>query len=352
MFIGNDPRSELEIVKDYYGKTLKSNLDLQTNACTVSQSPPKYLKEILQNIHEEVKEKFYGCGSPIPYDLEGKTVLDLGSGSGRDCFVLSKLVGATGKVIGIDMTKEQIEVANKYKEYHSKLFGYSELNIKFINGFIEDLRSCQVGDSSIDIVISNCVINLSPSKEKVFSEIFRVLKPGGELFFSDIFSNRRLPREISEDSVLLGECLGGAMYTEDFRRLLNQIGCSDFRVLSKSRILVQNPELEEKIGKNEFYAMTIRAFKLDLEDRCEDYGQTAKYLGTIEHCPNVFELDDHHAFEKGKWTSVCGNTAMMLEETRYSKHFEVLGERKEHFGLFDCTDTGSANTEKTISGCC
>lgn len=326
----------LESVKEYYGRVLKSNKDLKTNACCTADSMPIHLREILKDIHEEVKEKFYGCGSPIPTALHGKTVLDLGSGSGRDCFLLSKLVGPSGKVIGIDMTDEQLQVARRHIDHHTKKFGYSKSNVEFVSGYIEDLESAGIRSESIDVVTSNCVVNLSPAKRRVFSEVFRVLKPGGELYFSDVFSSRRIPAHIASDEVMLGECLGGALYIEDFRRLLCELGCRDFRTTSKTKIHLNNHELQEKAGLIEFYSMTIRAFKLDLEDRCEDYGQIATYLGTIKESPKAFFLDDHHLFEKGRPVAVCGNTAMMLKSTRYGAHFKIDGDMSHHYGLFDC----------------
>ncbi|RMD87158.1 MAG: methyltransferase domain-containing protein, partial [Candidatus Dadabacteria bacterium] len=219
----------IESVKEYYGKVLSTKSDLQTDVCCAGESPPPHIKEALSLVHEEVKEKFYGCGSPIPLCLDGIVALDLGCGTGRDCFILSKLVGEKGKVIGVDMTEEQLEVARRYVPYHTEAFGYSEPNITFINGYIEDLKGCGLEDSTVDLVISNCVINLSPDKERVFSEIFRVLKPGGELYFSDIFALQRIPENLRRDPLLVGECIGGAMYIEDFRRLLLKVGCADFR---------------------------------------------------------------------------------------------------------------------------
>lgn len=344
----------LESVKEYYGKVLKSNQDLKTSACCAADSMPLHLREILKEVHDEVKDKFYGCGSPIPHGLEGKTVLDLGSGTGRDCFLLSKLVGPKGRVIGIDMTDEQIAVAQKYVKYHTEKFGYSEPNITFIKGYIEDLESIGIKNSSIDLVTSNCVINLSPNKERVFSEIFRVLKPGGELYFSDVFASRRIPKELAEDAVLLGECLGGAMYTEDFRRLLLKLNCQDYRLTSRSKIVLQNAEIEKKAGMIDFYSMTVRAFKLQLEDRCEDHGQVAIYQGGISNSQNAFLLDDHHLFEKGKAVPVCGNTASMLQNTRYSDYFKIIGDSKNHYGLFDCAPaaSGSSFDAAEVGSCC
>ena len=341
----------LDSVKEYYGRILQSNKDLKTSACCTAESMPLYLREILKDLHDEVKDKFYGCGSPIPTALEGKTVLDLGSGSGRDCFLLSKLVGPSGKVIGIDMTDEQLQVARKHVDYHAKKFGFSKPNVEFISGYIEDLESAGIKSESVDLVTSNCVVNLSPAKRRVFSEVFRVLKPGGELYFSDVFANRRVPAHVAQDEIMIGECLGGALYTEDFRRLLYDLGCKDYRITSKSKISLNNSELQEKAGLIDFYSITVRAFKLNLEDRCEDYGQVATYLGTLKEAPNAFMLDDHHLFEKGKPVLVCGNTAMMIKNTRYGEHFKVDGDISTHFGLFDCAPV-SAMTVATAGACC
>ncbi|MDR9366057.1 MAG: methyltransferase domain-containing protein [Balneolaceae bacterium] len=340
-------------VKEYYGKVLKKSKDLKSSACCTTESLPDWQKEILKDIEDEVVTRFYGCGSPIPLDLEGITVLDLGCGTGRDLFMVSKLVGENGHVIGIDMTEEQLEVGRRLTDKQTKRFGFEKPNVSFLNGYIEDLDSVGLEDNSVDVVISNCVINLSPDKKRVFSEIFRVLKPGGELYFSDIFTDRRVPRELQEDPVLYGECLSGAMYMEDFRRLLRETGCLDYRVLSESPISLDNPEIEKKVGMINFYSMTIRAFKLNsLEDICEDYGQVAVYKGSIPHAPHRFELDDHHIFETGKPMLVCGNTAAMLEETRFKNHFTVAGDRSVHYGAFDCGDSVGLSEEKTTSGGC
>lgn len=208
---------------------------------------------------------------------------------------------------------------------------------------------------ALHLVVSNCVTNLSPSKERVFSEIFRVLKPGGELYFSDVFANRRIPQHLKEDPVLLGECLGGALYKEDFRRLLANLGCRDFRVVSANPIALNNPEIELKIGMVSFSSITFRAFKLDLEDRCEDFGQVAYYKGTIPSHPHSFTLDDHHRFFTGKPMLVCGNTADMISKSWYSNHFQVVGEKSEHLGLFDCGPApaaGAPAADCSTGACC
>lgn len=341
----------LEDVKDYYGKVLQSTLDLQTSACCTSEAMPSYLRPVLKMVHEEVVNRFYGCGSPIPLALEGKTVLDLGSGTGRDCFLLSNLVGPSGKVIGVDMTEEQLAVARKHVDFHTAQFGYSTPNIDFIHGYIEDLEAAGIASESVDVVISNCVINLSPNKERVFREIFRVLKPGGELYFSDVFSSRRIPKELAQDPVLLGECLGGALYTEDFRRLLLNLGCADHRMTAQTPIAITNEDIKNKLGAIQFYSLTIRAFKLDLEDRCEDYGQVAVYKGGIPQAQNIFVLDDHHSFEMGKPVLVCRNTAKMLQDTRYGEYFEIRGNTETHYGLFDCGPAAPTSADSSAACC-
>lgn len=332
----NHAANSLDAVKDYYSRVLKSSADLKTTACCSSDAMPPMLRELLKDIHPEVRDRFYGCGSPFPPALEGRTVLDLGCGSGRDVYLMSRLVGERGRAIGIDMTDEQLDVARRHVDDHTEKFGYREPNVQFVKGYIEDLEGAGIASGSIDLVVSNCVTNLSPDKRSVFSEIFRVLKPGGELYFSDVFADRRIPAHLKNDPVLLGECLGGALYTEDFRRLMSDVGCRDFRVLSNTAIALQNADIEERIGFVNFRSVTFRAFKLPLEDRCEDYGQAACYLGTIPGHAHSFTLDDHHTFYTNKPMLVCGNTADMLSETAYGSHFRVIGDKSTHFGLFDC----------------
>jgi ubiquinone/menaquinone biosynthesis C-methylase UbiE len=352
----------LNQVKEYYGRTLGGKGDLVTAACCCS---PDYVspdvKEILALIADEILEKSYGCGSPLPPLLEGMSVLDIGCGTGRDVYTLSKLVGESGRVIGVDMTDEQISVARKYVDYHREKFGYEKSNVEFHQGYMEDLASLGIEDESVDIVISNCVINLSPAKDLVMREIYRVLKSGGELYFSDVFADRRVKDELMQDPILYGECLAGALYTEDFRRLMTSAGFLDFRYTEIRPIALDNEEIKKLIGNVNFTSRTVRTFKLDtLEDICEDYGQVAYYKGSIPGYPHRFDLDDHHSFETGKPMLVCGNTADMLSKTRFIEHFEVVGNRSVHYGPFDCGGPASSagtgfcvgDAEACGSGCC
>eukprot|EP01060_Flectonema_neradi_P006976 TRINITY_DN1482_c1_g1_i1.p1 TRINITY_DN1482_c1_g1~~TRINITY_DN1482_c1_g1_i1.p1 ORF type:complete len:516 (+),score=99.79 TRINITY_DN1482_c1_g1_i1:69-1616(+) len=347
-------------VQDYYGKVLSTNKDLKTTACTAFDRPHPIIIDAIKKIPDSVTEKFYGCGTPLPLGINGLTVLDLGSGSGRDAYVASQLVGENGKVIGIDMTDEQLSVAREASEAFTQSLGYKECNMEFKKGYIEYLDKASIDNESIDLVISNCVQNLSPDKPRVISEAYRVLKNGGEFHFSDVYCDRRLPEKVTSNEVLWGECIAGAMYIEDFIRESQAAGFDDPRVLAATEIIVQDPELKEICGEAKFYSITYRLFKLPgmLETKCEDYGQFAVYKGTIPGYPNSFTLDDHHKLETNKPFLVCGNTAAMLGENGVSwlsPHFEIHGDRSTHFGLFDCGPspvTAPAPSASAGGACC
>lgn len=346
-----DNSKTINEVQDYYGKTLQTSEDLQTNACCTVEVYPDHIKEALSQIHDEVHQKYYGCGLTIPHELKGMKALDLGSGAGRDCYILSKLVGEEGEVVGVDMTKEQLDVANKHIDYHTEKFGYKKPNIKFLEGQMEKLDLLDLPDNYFDIVVSNCVINLSPDKEAVLREVYRVLKPGGELYFSDVYSDRRVPMSLQKDPVLWGECLSGALYWNDFLTLSKAAGFIDPRAMESARITINSEEVEKKVGQIEFYSVTYRLFKLpSLEADCEDYGQKVIYKGTLPDTPDAFILDDHHKIEKGKEFSICGNSYRMLNETRFKKHFDFIGNFDEHLGIFEGCGGAMPFTESSVKG--
>lgn len=344
-------RSSFDDIRHYYGNILQSSGDLKTGACCTAEAMPAALRALLADVHPEVRERFYGCGSLLPPALSGCTVLDLGCGSGRDVYLLSRLVGESGRVIGVDMTPEQLDVARRHQDWHAERYGHARSNVSFVEGYIEHLDACGIADVSVDVVVSNCVLNLSPDKERVFAEIFRVLKPGGELYFSDVFADRRVPEALRADPVLRGECLAGALYVEDFRRLMARLGCADVRCISQSPVPLRDPDIEARIGMVGFRSMTLRTFRLALEDRCEDFGQVATYTGGIEGLPHAFDLDDHHRFDTGRPLRVCGNTFDMLAHSRFAAHFELQGDKRTHFGLFDCA-SGPAHAPSSGANCC
>lgn len=327
----------IEDTKEYYGKVLKKSTDLKTNACCTSVKYPKHILNILKEIHEEVLSTYYGCGLVIPDCLENCNVLDLGCGSGRDVYMVSKLVGKNGLSIGVDMTKEQLEIANKHIDYHTQKFGYDSPNVKIIEGYIEELDKLDsLIPNSLDVIISNCVVNLSNNKESVLKNAYNLLKDGGELYFSDVYSDRRIPESLRNDKVLWGECLSGALYVNDFMTLAKYCGFTDPRMVAINRITVQNKDLEKQLGNIKFYSITYRLFKLEnkLDTECEDYGQAVVYQGTIQNHENEWNLDDHHKFETGKIVSVCRNTYNMLACSRFAPHFQFFGTEDTHYGIF------------------
>lgn len=346
--------SQYDVVKEYYGTVLQKSSDLKTDACCTSENLPTYIRRVLPLINEEIKNTYYGCGSPIPLCVEDLTILDLGCGTGRDCYAMSKLVGQNGFVYGIDMTENQTTVAKKYIDKQTVAFDYRKPNVKFILDYIENLEG-YFKKESLDLVTSNCVINLTEDKEAVLRQVFEVLKFGGEMFFSDVYADRRAHEEISKDPVLRGECLGGALYDKDFERIARRVGFTDPRIVSKRAIDINNKEIQNLVGNIGFSSITYRLWKLKgLEDACEDYGHIAVYNGQIPQSPFKFELDNAHAFYRNKPQRICGNTALMLSQTRFEKYFQVLGSFKEHFGIFeDCSNVGqNSKTEQQNSNCC
>ena len=346
-------------VKEYYGTTLQGSDDLQTNACCTDEGLPEYLKPVLSKIHDEVMARYYGCGLIAPEALQGMRILDLGSGSGRDCYALSALVGEHGSIVGVDMTDEQLAVANQHIDYHTQAFGFEKPNVQFVKGYIEKLDELDLADNSFDIIVSNCVINLSTDKRAVLEQAHRLLKPGGEMYFSDVYASKRVPKDLVEDPLLYGECLSGALYWNDFINLAKSAGFKDPRLVEDRPIGIGNKKIEEKVGHIDFFSATYRLFKIaELEPACEDYGQAVVYKGTIPHQPNLLRLDKHHLIETGKVFPVCGNTYRMLNETRLAQHFEFYGTWDTHYGIFEgCGsnlpfDTQNNSTSSNVDGGC
>ncbi|PKC02954.1 hypothetical protein RhiirA5_424497 [Rhizophagus irregularis] len=245
--------------------TLEKIVHLKTGACCTEEPIPANIEAIIKDIHPKVISRYYGCGSPFPPALEGKTVLDLGSGSGRDFIFL---------IIRIDLDM-----------------------VIFKKGYIEDLQSIGIEDESIDVVVSN---------------------------------GSRIPESLVKDPILYGECLSGALYIEDFRRLITSLGYPDYRTIINRKVDIEDSDIKQKIGMIDFYSITIRTFKVPLEDRSEDYGQVAVYKGNIE---DKFVLDNHHVFKINDQVPICGNTSAMLQKTRYADYFDIIGE-SVHYGLF------------------
>lgn len=325
----------IENSRAYYGQTLTSSADLRTDACCTMEAPPPAIRGALANVHEEVRSRYYGCGLVVPECLERLSVLDLGSGSGQDAYLLAQLVGEHGEVVGVDTTPEQLEVATRHLEWHRERFGYAWSNLRFLEGNIEELDLLGLEAGSFDIIVSNCVINLVADKAAVFRAAHRLLKPGGEIYFSDVYADRRVPDALLADPVLHGECLSGALYWGDFLKIAKQAGFNDPRLVTDRPLAIEDQEVAGKLQGIRFFSATYRLFKLDgLEPQCEDYGQAVRYRGSLPGAEEAFVLDQHHVIEPGRIFPVCGNTWRMIAETRFAQHFDFLGDFSRHYGVF------------------
>lgn len=349
----------IENSRDYYGKVLQGSEDLKTDACCTAEAPPPAIMQAMMNVHEDVRARYYGCGLVAPQAIEGCHILDLGSGSGQDAYILAQLVGENGSVTGVDTTPEQLAVANEHLEWHREKFGYAKSNVAFVEGDIEKLDTLGLPEGHFDVITSNCVINLVADKQAVFAAAHKLLKEGGELYFSDVYADRRVPKYLQSDPVLHGECLSGALYWGDFVAQAKAAGFADPRLVTSRPLGIGDAEVAAKLDGITFYSATYRLFKLgDLEMQCEDYGQAVRYKGSVAGQERVFELDGHHHIEAGRIFPICGNSWKMLADTRFAEHFELFGDFSQHYGVFPdcgiavpfCAEEGSV--PETAPACC
>ncbi len=214
------PTAVHEAVRDHYAELARSS-----SSCCGSNK--LYDEQLLKDLPTDVSSFTLGCGDPITLvkPQPGETVLDLGSGGGLDCFLAAKQVGETGHVIGLDMTPEMLSKARASADR------LNFTNVEFREGYLEAMP---VEEASVDVVISNCVINLSPDKGQVFREMFRVLKPGGRVSVSDIVTNGALPEVVQKSMAAWGACVAGALDAKDYVRGLNEAGFNDVQVQPKS----------------------------------------------------------------------------------------------------------------------
>ncbi|XP_067115349.1 arsenite methyltransferase [Osmerus mordax] len=306
-------------VKDYYGNILKNTSDLKSNVCVAPTQPiPSHIRQALKRVHPEVTAKYYGCGLVVPECLEGCRVLDLGSGSGQDCYMLSQLVGERGHVTGIDMTPDQLEVARKFIDHHMLDFGFEKPNVDFVQGYIEALTDAGLKENSFDVIISNCVVNLSPDKKRVLSEAYKVLKDGGELYFSDVYSTGRLTQEIKDHTVLWGECLGGALWWQDLLQLAEEVGFSTPQLVTASVITVNNKELEALLGDYQFASATYRLFKVP---KASSESSLVIYNGNITGAKDSLRFDCRYTFKVDEVVEVGAEVANVLAHSRFREEF-------------------------------
>lgn len=294
-----------------------------------------YDAALLAQLPDEIVEKDYGCGDPTRYVAVGETVVDLGSGSGKACYMLSQKVGSSGRVIGVDMNDAMLSLARRYQDEMSRKTGCA--NVRFVKARIQDLaldldqaeqwikarpidtlealaefevectrlRRDQAAVSSgvVDVVISNCVLNLvrTEDKDRLFNEIFRVLKPGGRAVISDIVCDEEPTPAIIADPQLWSGCVAGA-FRED--RLLAQFERAGFHGIE---ILARQDCPWQVVEGIEFRSMTVRAFK-GKDGPCREHNQAVIYKGPWSR---VFD-DDGHALFRGERMAVCDKTYRLL----------------------------------------
>ncbi len=328
--------------------------------------PVDYDPRYLEAIPAEVLERDYGCGDPSRHLKPGETVLDLGSGTGKICFIASQVVGAQGRVIGIDLTPEMLEVARDNAPRVAERVGYG--NVEFRRGRIQDLsldldlldsalserpvataddflaledltfelrRSRpMVADDSVDVVVSNCVLNLVATSEKrrMFREIHRVLRRGGRAVISDIVSDEEISEEMQGDPELWSGCISGALTEEAFLAAFEDAGFYGIRILERQS------EPWQTVEGIEFRSVTVEAFK-GKEGPCFERLQSVIYRGPFKEVLD----DDDHRMERGQRYAVCDKTYQLYRQAPYREYFELIEPRRqvpaEDAEPFDCSRT-------------
>lgn len=355
------------VVKDRYAEG--ANARQEALCC-----PVEYDTKYLEIIPDEVIERDYGCGDPSRWVKEGETVLDLGSGTGKICFIASQVVGAEGKVIGVDMTDDMLEVAYRNQPIVAERVGYD--NVEFRKGRIQDLgldlnaleerlQESPVDDAnsflaaeelaaelrvkkpliesdSIDIVVSNCVLNLvcKENRRQMFEEIHRVLKRGGRAVISDIVCDEEVPQDLQDDPELWSGCISGAFLEDEFLQAFEDAGFYGVRILKLDE------EPWQTVKGIEFRSMTIEAYK-GKEGICLERNQAVIYKGPFK---KVLD-DDGNAMERGKRYAVCDKVYNIYKSEAYEDMFEFVDPNtevpKDKAEPFDCSVTRIRDPRET-----
>jgi SAM-dependent methyltransferase len=336
--------------------------------------PVDYDPRYLEAIPDEVLERDYGCGDPSKHVRPGETVLDLGSGTGKICFIASQVVGANGRVIGVDMTPEMLDVARRAAPEVADRVGFQ--NVEFRRGRIQDLaldldaldrrlaerpvtdadslfaaqaladelRATEplVASESVDVVVSNCVLNLvaSSEKQRMFEEIHRVLRRGGRAVISDIVSDEPVPEELQKDPELWSGCISGAFTEEGFLAAFERAGFYGIRVLERQE------EPWQTVDGIELRSVTVEAFK-GKEGVCLERNQAVIYKGPFKEVLD----DDGHRMVRGRRYAVCDKTFRIYGREPYREHFDFVEPRVEiplgEAGPFDCEGTRPRHPRET-----
>ena len=312
--------------------------------------PVDYDAQYLKVIPQEVIDRDYGCGDPSKYVRAGETVLDLGSGGGKICFIASQVVGASGKVIGVDMNDTMLELARRSQVEVADKIGFD--NVTFCKGKIQDMaidrdrldayladnpvnnesslrefegevakmrrESPMIPDNSVDVVVSNCVLNLvdSTEKEQLFQEIYRVLRPGGRAVISDIVSDEIVPEHMRNDPQLWSGCISGAFQESDFLQAFEHAGFYGIEMP------VLQTEPWQTVEGIEFRSATVIAYK-GKEGPCDDFHEAVIYRGPF----SVVLDDDGHEFRRGERTAVCRKTFGIMTRAPYKESFVAVPPR-------------------------
>ncbi|MEO1330009.1 MAG: methyltransferase domain-containing protein [Pseudomonadota bacterium] len=352
------------LVQEYYGKTLARSEDLKTNACTTGAAPSARLGRLLDKLHEETRARYFGCGLVAPEGIEGARVLDLGCGAGRDVYLLAQMVGPDGFVTGVDMTAEQLEAAAAVKDWHMARFGYARPNVAFRQGYLEHLEDLPIAPGTIDVAISNCVINLVADKGACLRGLRRLMAPGGEFYFADVYADRPAPEAARRDPTLYGECLSGALEWGAFTRLASESGFAAPRLVSAAPIAPKDPALAEKLGGARFVSATCRLFAAEVGADARAETWSARYRGGVEGAEARLALDHAHAFERGVPTLVDGETASVLAQSRFAPFFDFApGDEAARSAIDEAAQAGrptarspfellDAEAPQAASGCC
>ena len=326
--------------------------------------PVDYDRELLAILPQEIIEKDYGCGDPSRYVKKGDVVLDLGSGSGKICYMAAQLVGDEGRVIGVDMNDDMLRLARKYQAEMAEKLGSDR--VEFVKGQIQDLaldlsavnrylaqhpvhtaeelvalRAWQeqqrkasplIADNSVDLVVSNCVLNLvhDSDKEQLIREIFRVVKPGGRVAISDIVCDELVPEHLKQDQLLWSGCISGALQEYDFLQAFIQAG---FIAVSYDKWEGKPWQVVEGI---EFRSVTITAVK-PRQEPCLDKGHAVIYRGPYAE---VFD-DEGHVYYRGKRMAVCERSYKLLTGEAYGDDFIGIAPVQERDGNPWCAPAGT-----------